>query len=173
MQSLPLNPRPYFIDEKAFSTPFLYPRRGNKNETKTLNSWMSRRRLVGMYQLCTQTWQLHILSKYPNNTPDTVILIKSSKKHNSLPPFHAPWRNSHQWARAFYIIEASQSDTDTPHTVGLLWTSEQPVAETSTRQHTILKTDGHPVSQLDSNPQSQEASSCKPTPWTARPLGTA
>jgi len=30
------------------------------------------------------------------------------------------------------IIEASQSHSDTPHSVGLLWTSDQPVAETST-----------------------------------------
>jgi len=30
------------------------------------------------------------------------------------------------------LIEASQSYSDTPHSVGLLWTSDQPVAETST-----------------------------------------
>jgi hypothetical protein len=30
------------------------------------------------------------------------------------------------------IIEASRSNSDTPHAVGLLWTSDQPVAETST-----------------------------------------
>ena len=30
------------------------------------------------------------------------------------------------------IIEASQSHSDTPHAVGLLWTSAQPYAETST-----------------------------------------
>jgi len=30
------------------------------------------------------------------------------------------------------IIETSRSHSDTPHSVGLLWTSEQPVAETST-----------------------------------------
>jgi hypothetical protein len=30
------------------------------------------------------------------------------------------------------IIEASRSHSDTPHSVGLLWTSDQPVAETST-----------------------------------------
>jgi hypothetical protein len=30
------------------------------------------------------------------------------------------------------IIEASRSDTDTPQSVGLLWTSDQLVAETST-----------------------------------------
>ena len=30
------------------------------------------------------------------------------------------------------IIEASRSHTDTPHSVGLLWMSDQPDAETST-----------------------------------------
>ena len=30
------------------------------------------------------------------------------------------------------IIKASRSHCDTPHSVGLLWTSDQPVAETST-----------------------------------------
>jgi hypothetical protein len=30
------------------------------------------------------------------------------------------------------IIEASRSHSDTPHSVGLLCTSDQPVAETST-----------------------------------------
>jgi len=30
------------------------------------------------------------------------------------------------------IIEASQSHSDTPQSVGLIWTSDQPNAETST-----------------------------------------
>jgi len=29
------------------------------------------------------------------------------------------------------IVEASRSQSDTPHAIGLLWTSNQPVAETS------------------------------------------
>jgi hypothetical protein len=37
------------------------------------------------------------------------------------------------------IIEVSRSHSDKPHSVGLLWTSDQPVAETSTWQHTKLK----------------------------------
>jgi hypothetical protein len=43
---------------------------------------------------------------------------------------------------------------DTPHSVGLLWTSNQLVAETSTWQHTALTRDRHPCSRWDSNPQS-------------------
>ena len=41
------------------------------------------------------------------------------------------------------VIETSRSHSDTPHWVGLLWTSDQPYAETSTWQHTTLTRDGH------------------------------
>ena len=36
------------------------------------------------------------------------------------------------------------TNNDTPHSVGLLWTSDQLVAVTSTRKHTTLRTDKHP-----------------------------
>jgi hypothetical protein len=42
------------------------------------------------------------------------------------------------------IIEASRLHSDTPHSVGLLWTSDQPDAETPTSPHTTLTTDRHP-----------------------------
>jgi len=37
------------------------------------------------------------------------------------------------------IIKASRSHSDTPHSVGLLWTGDQPGVETSTSQHTTLR----------------------------------
>jgi hypothetical protein len=37
------------------------------------------------------------------------------------------------------IIKTSRLHWDTPHSVGLLWTSDQSDAETSTWQHTTLK----------------------------------
>ena len=37
------------------------------------------------------------------------------------------------------IVEASRSHSDTPHSFGLLWTSDQPDAETSSWQYTTLK----------------------------------
>jgi len=49
-------------------------------------------------------------------------------------------------------IEASRSHSEPPHSVGLLWTSDQPDAETSTWQHPPLTTDRHPWPQWDSNP---------------------
>jgi len=53
---------------------------------------------------------------------------------------------------------------DAPQSVGLLWTSDQSVAETSTWQHTKLTTDRHPCPRCDSYPQSQQASGPRPTP---------
>jgi len=49
------------------------------------------------------------------------------------------WRNStpppSPTGQGLLIIEASRSHSDAPHSVGLLWTSDQPDAETSTWQH--------------------------------------
>ena len=42
------------------------------------------------------------------------------------------------------ITEVSQSHPDTPHSVGLLWTSDRLDAEISTLQYTTLTTDIHP-----------------------------
>ena len=70
-------------------------------------------------------------------------------------------------------MKASRLHSDSPHSVGLLWTSGQPDAQTSTWQHTTLTKDRHPFSRRDSNLQSQQASSRRPTLKTARPLGTA
>jgi len=41
------------------------------------------------------------------------------------------------------IIETSRSHSDTPQSIGLLWTSDQPDGETSTWQHTTLIGDDH------------------------------
>jgi hypothetical protein len=49
--------------------------------------------------------------------------------------------------------------TDTPHSVGLLWTSDQPDAETSTWQRTTLTRNRYPCPKRDSKPQSQQARS--------------
>jgi hypothetical protein len=75
-----------------------------------------------------------------------------------------------QWARASsftrFLDHTSQS-------VGLIWTNDQLVAETSTWHHTTLTTDRHPYPRWDSNPQTQQANGCRPTSSTARPLEPA
>ena len=68
------------------------------------------------------------------------------------------------WCNSLLIIEASQSHSETPHSVGLLCTSDQPDAETSTWQHTTLTRDRHPCPWRNSNPQYQQARGRRPTP---------
>jgi len=58
----------------------------------------------------------------------------------------------------------------TPHSMGLLWTSDRPVAVTSSWQHTTLTIDSHQCARWDSNPQSQQASGRRHTSYTARLL---
>jgi hypothetical protein len=55
------------------------------------------------------------------------------------------------------IIEASLLHSDTSHSVRILWTSDQPDAETSTWQHTPLTRDRQPCSWRDSIPKSQQS----------------
>ena len=62
------------------------------------------------------------------------------------------------------VIETSRSLSDTPHSVGLLCTSDQPVAETSTWQHTTLTRDRQPCPRRDSNPQLHQANGRRLTP---------
>jgi len=47
----------------------------------------------------------------------------------------------HVMGQGLLIVEASRSLSDTPHSLELLWTSDQPVAHTSTWQHTTQHTD--------------------------------
>jgi hypothetical protein len=46
---------------------------------------------------------------------------------------------------------------DTPHSVGLLWSSDQPVAENSTWQHTTLKRDIHVPGRIRTHNPSKRA----------------
>jgi hypothetical protein len=47
--------------------------------------------------------------------------------------------------------------SDAPHSVGLLWTSDQPVAETSTWQHTTLTTNIHALGGIRTHDLSRRA----------------
>jgi hypothetical protein len=65
------------------------------------------------------------------------------------------------------FCEVPRSSSATPHSVRPLWMSDQPVAETSTWQHTTIPRDRQPWTRWDSNPQSLDASNRR---TTARPL---
>ena len=53
------------------------------------------------------------------------------------------------------IIEASRSHSDTSHSVGLLWISDQPDLELCLTTHNTQKKNRQPCPRWDSNPQSQ------------------
>ena len=59
------------------------------------------------------------------------------------------------------ITEASRSHSDTPHSIGLPSTSDQPDADLCL---TTLTTDRHPCPRRDSNTKCQQASGRRPTP---------
>jgi len=66
-------------------------------------------------------------------------------------------------------VEVSRSLSNTPHSVGHLWTSDRSVTNSSTlTTHTPLTRDRNPCSRRGSNPQSQQASGRRPT---TRPRG--
>ena len=71
------------------------------------------------------------------------------------------------------IIEALRLHSNTPQLVGLLWTSDQPVVQTSTLQHSTLTTDIRTCPRRDSYPQLQKSSGRVPTTENARQLGPA
>jgi len=67
--------------------------------------------------------------------------------------------------QSILISEDSLSHSAAPHSVELLWTSDQLVAETASWQDTTLTTDTHTHSpRRYSNPQSQQAIGHRPTP---------
>jgi len=55
------------------------------------------------------------------------------------------------------IIQASRSHSDTPHSIGLLWTSDQPDSETSSGQHTTLETDNRAPGKIRTRNPSKRA----------------
>jgi len=75
---------------------------------------------------------------------------------------------SHDWTafsgKGLLYVEASPSHSNTPHSVGFLWTSDRPDAGTSTLQRTTLTREKHPCPLRDSNPQFQQASGRRTTP---------
>jgi hypothetical protein len=55
-----------------------------------------------------------------------------------------PWRNTPWWVPGSSLSRLKlHIYADIPNSVGLLWTSDQPVTETCTWQHTIQQTDVH------------------------------
>jgi hypothetical protein len=117
---------------------------------------------------------------HPNTTIRSLHLTKTHSIQAKI-CWHTSCGSSDSWqilVSLFIIISASEAQhelwplpsrgfvithNDAPQSVGLLWTSDQLVAETSTWQHTTHTTDRHPCLRWDSNPRSQQASGRRPT----------
>jgi hypothetical protein len=120
----------------------------NNNNNNSRNRAQSRKLLPVIICL----WSLRLLCYWKQQTDATIpttISFQPFSGHFFSNGSTAPWgpRPPHFWGFTITFL-------DTPHSVGLLWTRDQLVAETSTWQHTTLTTDRHPCSWRDSNPQS-------------------
>jgi hypothetical protein len=107
------------------------------------------------------------LSYYRRRSPGSrqaMVLLKSGSNGHDMVHIFVFMVRHPLMGQGLLIFEASLSHSDTPLSVGLLWTDDRSVTETSTRQHTTLTTDRHPCSQWVLNPQSQQASGRRPTP---------
>jgi len=72
------------------------------------------------------------------------------------------------------IVEVSRSHSDTPHSVGLLWTSDRPYAKTYAWNRTTITRDRQqcpPAAGFE--PAIPATRSRRPTPYTARAPGSA
>ena len=100
-----------------------------------------------------------------NKTNSTIIIISTAQQSIL--------------GQGVLIMEVSRSHSDTPHSVGILWMSDQTDTETFTWQHTHTHTHTHnntnrlPCSRADSNQISHQENRRRPTPSTARSLESA
>jgi hypothetical protein len=95
---------------------------------------------------------------FENPAIQSLMIKKVLHKVNTVP------HKFKEVGQGLLIIEASRSHfSDTPHSVGLLWTSDQPDAQTSTLYHTTFTRDRHPCPRRDSNQQTQQANSRRST----------
>ena len=69
--------------------------------------------------------------------------------------------------QALLIIEVSRSHSDTPHSLGLLWTSDRPDAETSTWKHKTLTRERYDPGRIRTRNPSKRA----PSTPSIRPRG--
>ena len=78
-----------------------------------------------------------------------------------------------QWTQASSMRFLDHTQLNTPLSVGILWTSDRPIAESPIRQYTSLTRVNYTCLRQDSNPQSQQASGHRPSIQTSRPLTSA
>jgi hypothetical protein len=93
--------------------------------------------------------------------------VKYSREKNIFEYKHSLHGSKLLVGQGLLIVEASRSNSDTPHTVGLPWTGYQPDTNSSTGQHTTLSNiNPWPRPDSNSSPSKQVAKG----PWL-RPRG--
>jgi hypothetical protein len=138
---------------------------------KSFVSFHHKRETQDMFLISLEFWNNTKTSCWRDATiltSDTAVRRWEDEASFSFPPVQQTLVG-----KRLLIIEASRSHSDTPHSVRLIWTSGQTVAETSTRQHTTHTKDRYSCPQRVSNPQSHQASGRRPMLYTPRPLGPA
>jgi hypothetical protein len=97
-------------------------------------------RLYQIISIYTSVGKRNMIRTYQYDTylpiTNKTKCFEGNDKKNVLIKIHThfpfPWRNSPNWAETASFLEASRSHSDTPQSAGLLCTSDQSVAETST-----------------------------------------
>jgi len=79
----------------------------------------------------------------------TLLIWSGFQSHTRTATFFSHNLTSLDHLRLFYDVPRSHSDIS--HSLGLHWTSDRPVAETSTWQYTPLKRDRYPCPRWDLN----------------------
>ena len=97
------------------------------------------------------------------------IFLRKPESLNTTALYHYFCHGWTNLADLIFLCAIHRPHADAAYSVGLLWTSDRPVAPTSTWQHTILTRGGHPRPRQDSNPQSQHASGLRPRGHWDRP----
>ena len=126
-------------------------------------TWKFYKILLGFCRIPWQTQAMFYLSSstlqfYCTVQPISLQLFRFNNIHFfcGAAAQRGPWP-PHSWG--FYITHS-----DATQSVGLLWTRDQCVAESSNWQNTTFVTDRYRCPRWDSNPQSQQTSSRRPAP---------
>jgi hypothetical protein len=124
----------YFVHRTVFRTESLIPEDGNISslcnilcsEYQNLHRFQTSSN-ISSGSLCLDVYYSHVLLCISSQSKLYSIL------HFLMVPQPLVWIS--------LPCEFPRSHSDTPHWVGLLWTSDRPVAETSAWQHSIFTTD--------------------------------
>jgi len=154
----------------------LYTNKSKTYKALVESRWQSKTEVPGETPVPLTLWPSQITHGLSEVSPRTTFVFPTWKKIKitflkrnlfSLSMGRVPLLG-----QSLLVVLASRSHSDTPQSLGLLWTSDRPHADLYLH-NTTLTTDTHPCHRPDSNPRSQQASCRRPMPQTARQVGPA